>query len=338
MKFMMTPLEYIGFGWKYNKALMYKVKSKVKNVETIHFVATKGTQNWILGAKARRLSKYSLKSTGTSFIGKGDSLPEADGYFFLHNSSFSRALRESPQILKKRNIIMFTHPVFKSITSAKHLVFLFNKADKVIFLNKAHADLLVSHGLNRSKTVIMHIASNAEMFQAHKRTGKGKIVVSMGYYERKNPELLMEIMRKMPHRQFILIGKDWNLYPDYENLKLMPNLEYHDSIPYEDYPSLYAQSDVFLSTSKLEGGPVPLLETMLCNLVPVASKTGFCVDIINHGENGFLFDIDATAEDVIPMIETAYALKTDTRECVIDYTWEKSAKKIDELFEELAEK
>ena len=54
------------------------------------------------------------------------------------------------------------------------------------------------------------------------------------------------------------------------------------------YPDLYSKMDVFVSPSILEGGPVPILESMMSNCVPVASKTGFCPDIINHGQNGFL--------------------------------------------------
>ena len=38
---------------------------------------------------------------------------------------------------------------------------------------------------------------------------------------------------------------------------------------------------------------------MMSNCVPVASKTGFCPDIINHGQNGFLFDINAGYKEVI---------------------------------------
>ena len=88
-----------------------------------------------------------------------------------------------------------------------------------------------------------------------------------------------------------------------------------------------------LSTSKLEGGPVPLLETMLSNMAPVVSKTGYCTDIIQHGYNGYLFDINATVDEVVPLIEQAYKLSTNTRESVIDFTWEKYSEKIDDLFD-----
>ena len=40
--------------------------------------------------------------------------------------------------------------------------------------------------------------------------------------------------------------------------------------------------------SVLEGGPVLILESMMSNCVPVASKTGFCPILLIHFQNGFL--------------------------------------------------
>ena len=78
--------------------------------------------------------------------------------------------------------------------------------------------------------------------------------------------------------------------------------------------------------------PVPVLEAMMSNCVPVASKTGFCPDIIDHGNNGYLFETDASYSDVIPLIEEAFTNKNNIRETVLQYTWQNCSKKIDDLF------
>ena len=328
----MKVLDFVYYGYKYHRLWGKKRNKQFILTKSVLFVAAKGTEKWILGAKARRLERYSEKGVGVSFVGKKEILPEADGYFYLHQKVFSNALRGQPLLLKKRNVVMFTHPVLKHNFTGKHLAYFLNKADKVIFLNKANAEMLISFGLKPEKAEVMHLASDAEKFKSHHRSEEGAIVVSMAFYERKNPYLLLEIIQKMPHRKFIILGPNWSKFEHFEILMKLDNLEYLDDIPYDNYPKIYEKSTVFLSTSKLEGGPVPLLETMLCNLVPVASKTGFCVDIIKHGENGFLFELDAKAEEVVPMIEEAYTLTTNTRQSVMDYTWQKSAAKIDHLF------
>jgi glycosyltransferase involved in cell wall biosynthesis len=327
----MNFLDYIVYGYKYNSILLKKKQSNMNVVRSVTYVVHEHTRNWILGAKARRLSKYSELHANPFYSKTFDDLPQTDGYFFLHPNVYISALQKNSWLIEKKNIVMFTHPEFKNKFSARHRVYVLNKAHKVIFLNRAHADLLVRYGLKEEKVEIMHLASDANTFQYHERNN-GKICVSMAYYERKNPQLLIDVVKAMPHRSFIMIGREWNLYKDFINFKALPNLVYYENPPYEKYVEIYRQCDVFLSTSKLEGGPVPLLETMLCNMVPVVSKTGFCVDIVKHGENGFLFDIEATADEVVPLIEKAYEFKGNTRNSVIEFTWEKYAKKIDALF------
>jgi glycosyltransferase involved in cell wall biosynthesis len=61
---------------------------------------------------------------------------------------------------------------------------------------------------------------------------------------------------------------------------------------------------------------------MMSNAVPVASRTGFAPDLIRHGKNGFLFDLDASAKEIAGMIEAAFDLPTDVRETVERYDWD----------------
>jgi len=328
----MTIIEYLVFGWKYLSFLDNKIDEQPTRISKICFVVHEGTRDWILGAKAERLSKYSNKDTVVFYSKKFDDLPNADAFFFLHPNLFAKSLQKNNWLTNKRCIVMFTHPEFKNAYSIKHRVYVLNKAYKVIFLNKANAELMLHYGLDKSKAEIMHLASDSKMFLPHKRNN-GKICICMAYYDRKNPQLLLEIVKGMPDRDFLLIGKKWEMFSEWNTLKSLSNFEYYDRIAYVDYPKLYDQCDVFLSTSKLEGGPVPLLETMLCNMVPVVSNTGYCTDIIQHGNNGFLFDTNTNAKHVILLINKAYELSTNTRLSVIDFTWEKYSNEIDNLFD-----
>jgi glycosyltransferase involved in cell wall biosynthesis len=131
----------------------------------------------------------------------------------------------------------------------------------------------------------------------------------------------------LPHRRFHLIGRKWERYALFEAMKALPNFSYL-TIPYEQYPEHYRKFDVFLSMSTLEGGPIPLLEAVMCNAVPVASHTGFAPDLIRHGENGFLFDIDAPASTIAWQIEAAFQLDCDVRSTVLPYDWDNFSKTI----------
>ena len=61
---------------------------------------------------------------------------------------------------------------------------------------------------------------------------------------------------------------------------------------------------------------------MACNCYPVVSETGFASDIINHGENGFLFDPNASSKEVIELIVQAKALSdVDITSTVRSLSW-----------------
>lgn len=59
-----------------------------------------------------------------------------------------------------------------------------------------------------------------------------------------------------------------------------------------DVPSVFAEHDVFISTSRFEGLPLTLVEAMAGGCVPVASRIKGVTDfVVQDGGNGFLFDI-----------------------------------------------
>jgi len=58
----------------------------------------------------------------------------------------------------------------------------------------------------------------------------------------------------------------------------------------EDIPELLAQSDLFILPSRYEGMPVSLLEAMAAGVPVIASNISGSADLINHGENGLLFE------------------------------------------------
>jgi glycosyltransferase involved in cell wall biosynthesis len=136
----------------------------------------------------------------------------------------------------------------------------------------------------------------------------------------------------MPSRSFLLIGKAWDAHPKFGEMLNLPNFKYVDT-DYDDYPSHYAQMSVFVSPSRLEGGPIPLLEAMMSNVVPVASRTGFAPDIIVHGENGYLFDIGQSVGSICRLIDEAFALNCDVRSSVEAYTWSSFARAVRRVIE-----
>ena len=324
------------FKWKYLIAILHSkfLKKNKKSVFTsITYVAREADKDWIFGAKVRRLAKFSGLNSKTYFHNRLRDLPDSDGYFFVFHQYFYRAIRHNPKILNRKNIVMFTHPNWTFSFSESHVIWCLNKADKVICLNSKVQRELIAAGLDAKKTSLIHIASDPDFFYKHERK-TGDVGFCSAFGERKNPDLVYQLVKNMPERKFHLIGRYWENYERYDEMKNMANFTYHNNESYDKYPNLYSKIDIFISPSILEGGPVPVLEAMLSNCFPIASKTGFCPDVISDGKNGFLFDIDAEYSEVIKLIKLADSNTINVRQTALEYSWKNCSQKIDKLFQE----
>lgn len=283
------------------------------------FVVHGKSRGWILDAICREIGSRQPDSWKVVYY--PDRGPDAKYYFFSHHSLFETFVeRESDKLGDAQILVWYTHPRVETPASVAKLLLAFDRATKIIFTCESNRQIWLERGLPLEKTAVILGAADPKLFRFHER-GNGVVGLSSSFYERKNPDSLLEVMKLLPHRQFLLLGRNWNQYALFEEMKALPNFTYM-SAPYRDYGDIYSTFDVFLSISRLEGGPIPLIEAMMSNAVPVASRTGFAPDILRHGENGFIFDIDASPETIAGMIEAAYDLTGNIRETVEHLTWE----------------
>lgn len=294
------------------------------------FVVKKNAPGWILEGICREIARYFPGRHTVHYAEGSPVLPPAKAYFFSHYSFFSKCFRKTPDIWGAKSLVWFPHAKEASRGEIQRLIFALNRSTKTVCPCSANLPLLESQGLEPEKATFVLGGADPELFKPHERKN-GAVGFCTAYYPRKSPDLMLEIIRSMPHRRFVLLGPEssdpanahrkWDRYPRFQELLSLPNLTYLEA-SYPEYPKIYGQMDVLVSTSKVEGGPIPLIEAMMCNIVPVASKTGFASDIIRHGENGFIFEVDASAAEVCRLIERAFELKTDIRASAEHLTWE----------------
>ena len=288
------------------------------------FIAHEQARNWILAAICREIGSRQPDPWQLDY--GPQQLPLARNYFFSHHTLYLRYFLAEPVRVRDCSLVLYTHP--RNETAAEIAVQrdAFNQARKVIFMCQAHHALWLARGLLPERCCVVLGGADPALFPGHTR-GSGVVGLSSAFYERKNPDRLLQLIECLPHRQFCLIGRNWNQYALFESMKAAPNFTYL-TLPYEQYPAHYQKFDVFLSLSTMEGGPIPLLETMMCNAVPVASRTGFAPDLIQDGANGFLFDTDAPSETIAARIEAAFLLQGDIRASVLDYSWDNFSRNI----------
>lgn len=287
------------------------------------FVTPKESKGWILDAICREIGQRHPGTWEVNYNTKR--LPRARNYFFSHYWIYLDGLKRNPHIMSGRTFVWYTHP--REIPYAEDAQLEgYGAATRMIFTCSQFRDDWVQRGLPATRAEIVLGGADPTLFRPHER-GQGAVGLSSSYYERKNPRVLVDLVRAMPHRRFHLVGRNWEQYAGFDELRSLPNFTY-ETVPYEQYPAIYEGFDVFLSLATLEGGPIPLLETMMCNAVPVASRTGFAPDLITHGANGFIFDVGAGADIIAPLIEQAFAMTTDVAATVADYSWDQFAERI----------
>ena len=305
--------------------LQYRWRQKRSDVN-LALILAESSRGWILDGICREIAIHYPRKTVTYYA--LSDLPVADNYFFSHYSLLPTALKLNPHIWKKGIYVYYTHPR-PLAWSDEELVYAFNRCTKVVCMCSLFERYLRDKGVKAE--CLTHIVGGADgaMFQPHSRDG-GAVGLSSAYYERKAPDRILELIKLRPDLNFILLGRNWDNYPRYEELIAQVNLEYVET-DYQNYPDYYRKMDVFVSPAILEGGPIPLLEAMMSNVVPVASNTGFAPDVILDGYNGYLFPVDASAELISDLIDKAYKIQTDIRQTVEHLSWETFTNNIERL-------
>lgn len=292
-------------------------------------VVSERNRGWVLDTICKEIARHHPGRTAFHYqLGR---LPLARAYFFSHYSLFGAYLRRNPWLLLRRTLVFFTHPS-DDRAIAWRVARRLRLASLVVSMSTVHARGLVALGLPETKIRVVVPGTDPVRFTPHDRDGTGAVGFCSAYYPRKEPERIARLVRAMPGRRFLFVGRGWSAWPGFPGLLAEPNLTYVEA-EYDEYPRHYGALDVFVSLSRVEGGPIPLLEAMMANVVPVSSRTGFAPDLIEHGCNGFLFGLDAPLEEVCDLVERAYVLNADVRATVEDRTWARFSAEIQALSE-----
>ena len=101
---------------------------------------------------------------------------------------------------------------------------------------------------------------------------------------------------------------------------------------------LYAEHDVFLFPSLVEGLPLVLLEAMAAGMPVITTETCGMADVVEHGFNGWLIppaDSAAMEEGILRLassVELRQKLGEAARETMKRYTWERAARQLEALY------
>jgi glycosyltransferase involved in cell wall biosynthesis len=151
------------------------------------------------------------------------------------------------------------------------------------------------------------------------RKGTPQFLFVGNLYEHKRVEELIcalkELVKAYPKAHLQIVGGGYS-YARLENFVVKLNLQDHVTligrVPYSDLPYYYVSCDVYITASRYEACPVPLLEAMACGKPVTASSIPSHAEMLSKSRAGALYRI-GEKEDLCAKMTTVYEEKNQYR-------------------------
>lgn len=138
-------------------------------------------------------------------------------------------------------------------------------------------------------------------------------------------DAINKIKRALPDIKIVSFGAS----TPKRHLPLPDHCEFHYKPPQDKIREIYAQCDVWMCGSRLEGFHLPPMEAMACRTPVVSTTVGGPEDVIENGRQGFVVpieDADALAEKTLNVLhadKSAWRLMSEAAyETAVRYSWD----------------
>lgn len=211
-----------------------------------------------------------------------------------------------------------------------------------------YRDVLVERGIAPER--IVHIPMGVDLRRfAMKKPGRAAYKrylqipqerVCIGYFQRdgdaeqpklvKGPDVFIETLERLWSKRddlFVLLAGPRRGYVMRELDRLGVPYRQCGWVPFTEMAPYYFASDLYLITSREEGGPAAVIECMATGTPLVSTRVGMAVDVIRHGKNGFLVEVedsDGLADHALRLIEDLELRTTVSQEALATapaYDW-----------------
>jgi len=164
---------------------------------------------------------------------------------------------------------------------------------------------------------------------------------------RKGTDVLFGVVRKaassIPNFHLLMGGPGWE--KDVASLQAQGiSASGTGYIRKADLPALYSALDVYLVTSRVEGGPCTVLEAMSCETAVVSTRVGAVPQWIIDGVNGYsaeIGDVEGLLRGIMALYHSPEHNATIVREgrsTALAHSWSKSLSPLESVYDALTEK
>ena len=226
------------------------------------------------------------------------------------------------------------------------------RLDKVICSASIVRDRLINWGVAQSKLALIPIGCETDRFVPptpeqrriiRERLGFPKDAIVVGSFQKdgegwgdgnlpkliKGPDVFLATIDRLrrDHNIFVLLTGPARGYVKSGLERLGVPFVYHYAAERDEVARLYHALDLYLVTSREEGGPMGLMESMASYVPVVSTYVGMAPDLIVNERTGFVVKnpdpdlIAAKASQIITLHDNAMAMKDNARKAVIETDW-----------------
>lgn len=227
--------------------------------------------------------------------------PKADLHFFMQQDLLLFSFDKGWVSYKDCIFVRYTH----NNKDISHYIGCLKAATLITVENSQLREEMIALGINKEKIHIRPHPIRWAHFKNIRVTEKMRDVIFVSnFYRRKRPDIIADLVLANPSISFTIYGKHWETFTRFEKLQTLPNFIYRQ-FDFEEYPRVLAEHRVFCSVSDIEGGPVPLLESITAGLIPVVSDTGYARDVLPESYSKYIVPVSPNINMLSQVINLA---------------------------------
>lgn len=248
-----------------------------------------------------------------------------NNYEIIHLHSLRHPHTVYTPILKKIKNFKLVLQGHTHFHSTKFKTLLYNKFDKVMFstfykdvdiflyLNKTEKNKLINFGIPEIRLSSLYNPVNESLFQTSDTSNVAekynlidkKVILFLGQaHSYKRIDLLIKalpgLISVFQNTILLIAGPDFGNYPSLielaKELNVENNVKFLGLIDEGEKELLLKRCDVLILPSEYEAFGVVLAEAMACGKPVIATKTPGPIEIVKHGENGFLIEKNSSEQ------------------------------------------
>lgn len=298
--------------------------------------------SWFLQYMADAIKKYVDKSIQIRSIYYKDAMVYPDGInFFCNMGIYEVYLHNNDVHPTIRDVIMTTHIEKWRPWNIKYKKVYYLPVTLIAFCRKWY-DFFIRNGIYPAAIAIPGV--DKEFFSIepeHVKKDKLTIALIGRLYQsgRKGEKWFMPLLKQVGKKfNWMIIGDRWNLSFESSFFRQY-DIRYYKTPSRREYYKLFEEIDIFLSLSKIEGGPMPLIESMAAGVIPVVSNTGFAKEVITNGKNGFVYPVGKikTLVEILSFLsgEELGKYRQLAKQAAKPYTWESFVSKVTKVIRDV---